>query len=298
MAASPSLRELDRLEDRIRLHRQRDKRPVIIVEGPSDARILQRAFQEKDIAYFPASTRSLALEAAEKLEAWAQENFACVVDRDFDDAVEHAEQRLRTVHPYENADMEAMLALSRAGLDLLLEVGSCDKIEKLGGAQKVSSQLMGILEPVTRLRRANAENSWGLAFDAVDLSSKIDKKTMTLKVRSFCNALLDNSRNTPELSTCGWPELPSLSTLMDHAEGRQHVTREPVCPRGSKPYFRGRDFLLVLGVALCGYCGTKRAQSVTQDILEGALRLAGAHELGLSQWGLDLLRLIGAICND
>ncbi|MEU1051731.1 hypothetical protein [Streptomyces sp. NPDC005876] len=294
MTTSPSLRELDRLEDRIRLHRQRDKRPVVIVEGPSDVRILQRAFQGKDIAYFPASTRSVALEAAEKLEAWTQENFACVVDRDFDDVVDDAEQRLRTVHPYENADMEAMLVLSRAGLDLLLEIGSCDKIENLGGAQKVASQLIGILGPITRLRRANAENGWGLAFDAVDLSSKIDKKTMTLKIRSFCNALLDNSRNRSELPAHDWPELPSLAALTDYAEGRQHVTREPVCPRGSEPYFRGRDFLLVLGVALCGYCGTKRAQSVTLDNLEGALRLAGAHELRVNQWGLDLLRLIGA----
>lgn len=286
MTASPSLRELDRLADRIRLHRQRDQRAVVIVEGPSDSRILQRAFQDREIVYFPASTRSLALEAAEKLESWKQGNFACVVDRDFDDDVENAERQLHSIHAYENADMEAMLAVSKAGVDLLLEIGSCEKIEKLGGPESVATQLMGILAPITRLRRANAENGWGLAFDAVDLASKIDKKTMSLKVRPYCTALREKSTDSPAL--------PPLSTLVSYAEGGLGSGREPACPRGSKPYFRGRDFLLVLGVALCGYCGTKRAQSVTQENLEAALRLAGAPELRASQWGQDLLHLINA----
>ncbi|MFE0854932.1 MULTISPECIES: hypothetical protein [Streptomyces] len=228
----------------------------------------------------------MALEAAEKLEEWAQGKFACVVDRDFDDEVAMAEQRLRSIHPYENADMEAMLAVSKAGVDLLLEIGSCDKMDKLGGVQKVTLQLMAILEPITRLRRANAENRWGLAFDKVDLSSKIDRKTMTLKIRPYCNALHEKSSDSPDV--------PTLQELVDHALGVRPLTCEPVCPRGSKPYFRGRDFLLILGVALCGYCGTKRAQSVTQENLESALRLAGAHEIRISQWGRELLQLIGA----
>ncbi|MFI7657095.1 hypothetical protein ACIBX9_30990 [Streptomyces albidoflavus] len=282
MASSPSLRELDRLEDRVRLHRQRDQRPFLIVEGPSDARILQRAFADQDIAYFPASTRSLALEAAEKLEKWKQSNFACVVDRDFDAEVEEAEKRLRSVHPYENADMEAMLAVSKAGVDLLLEIGSSDKIGNMGGVQNVALRLMAILEPVTRLRRANAENRWGLPFDKVELSGKIDKKSMTLKLRPYCTALHEKSDASP-----------GVAALIEYADGTRSLSREPVCPRGSKPYFRGRDFLVVLGVALCGYCGTKRAQSVTQENLESALRLAGAHEIRISDWGRDLLQLVG-----
>lgn len=281
MAASPSLRELDRLADRVRLHRQRDQRPILIVEGPSDVRILQRAFADQDIVYFPATTRSLALEAAEKLEEWRQANFACVVDRDFDVAVEEAEQRLHSVHPYENADMEAMLAVSKAGIDLLLEIGSSDKIDKLGGVREVALRLMAILEPVTRLRRSNAENRWGLAFDKVDLSGKIDKKSMALKLRPYCTALHEKSSASP-----------GVAVLMEYADGTRSLSREPVCPRGSKPYFRGRDFLAILGVALCGYCGTKRAQSVTQENLESALRLAGAHEIRASHWGRDLLQLI------
>lgn len=282
MTRPPSLRELDRLADRVRLHRQRDKRPFVIVEGPSDARILKRAFRDEDIAYFPANTRSLALEAAETLEKWGESSFACVVDRDFDDAVTEIEKHLSSVHPYENADMEAMLSVSQAGIDLLLEIGSSEKIGKMGGVEKVALQLMSLLRPVTRLRRANVENGWGLAFDKVDLASKVDKKTMTLKVRPYCSAIFDKSESSP-----------NVSVLVEYASGVQELSGEPACPRGSHPYFRGRDFLLVLGVALCGYCGTKRAQSVTQDSLESSLRLAGAEELRTSQWGKDLLRLIG-----
>jgi 5S rRNA maturation endonuclease (ribonuclease M5) len=266
----------------VRLHRQRDQRPFLIVEGPSDVRILQRAFADQDIVYFPANTRSLALEAAEKLEEWRQLNFACVVDRDFDVEVEEAEKRLHSVHPYENADMEAMLAVSKAGIDLLLEIGSSDKIDKLGGVQEVIIRLMEILEPVTRLRRANAENQWGLAFDKVDLSGKIDKKSMVLKLRPYCTALHEKSEASP-----------GVAALVQYADGTQPLSQEPVCPRGSRPYFRGRDFLVVLGAALCGYCGTKRAQSVTQENLEGSLRLAGAQEIRISDWGRDLLQRIG-----
>nr|WP_163016860.1 DUF4435 domain-containing protein [Streptomyces chartreusis] len=282
MAASPSLRDLDRLADRVRLHRQRDQRPFLIVEGPSDARVLQRAFHDKDIAYFPAATRSLALEAAEKLEEWKQDHFACVVDRDFDHEVEAAEKRLNSIHSYENADMEAMLAVSKAGYDLLLEIGSSEKIDQLGGVKKIALQLMAVLEPVTRLRRANSEHNWGLAFDKVDLSSKIDKKAVTLRLRPYCSALHERSDGSP-----------GVSVLIEYAAGVRPLSRDPVCPRGSKPYFRGRDFLLILGVALCGYCGTKRAQSVTQENLESALRLAGAHEIRNSRWGAELLQLIG-----
>lgn len=281
MTKNHSLRELDCLADRIRLHRQGDSRPVIITEGPTDVRLLSRAFHEKDLAFFPAGTRSLALTAARQLEEWGLQKFSCVVDRDFDHDVIAAEQDIPAIHAYENADMEAMLAVSKAGLDLLLELGSQEKLQALGGESKVIDRLFEILAPITLLRRANFENRWGLAFDQVDLAGKIDKKNMTLKIRPYCTALVEKTETAPD-----------VSTLVDYASGVRELCLEPTCPRGSRPYFRGRDFLAVLGVALCGFCGSKRSQSVTSDNLEGALRLAGAYELRISRWGAELLSLL------
>lgn len=102
-----------------------------------------------------------------------------------------------SIHPYENADLEAMLAISKTGVDLISELGSSDKIEKFGGEAAVISRILELVAPVTRLRRASIENDWRLAFDAVDLSAKIDKKRMKLKLQSYCISLHRESRRSP-----------------------------------------------------------------------------------------------------
>ncbi|MFB8077852.1 hypothetical protein [Streptomyces sp. NPDC056013] len=231
--------------------------------------------------YFSAGTRNLAIEASITLSGWGQKSIACVVDRDFDDMVQKSTEMHPEIHPYENADLEAMLIVSRIGADMLLELGSIGKIEGKGGATAVISRIYEILEPVTRLRRANTENEWGIAFDSVDLASKIDKREMQLKIHSYCMALHRASCNSP-----------GVKTLEEYATGHLATKSQPGCPRGSAPYFRGRDFLAALGVALCGFCGSKRAQSVPVDGLEESLRLAGSDEIRNSAWGMDLLSLV------
>ncbi|MEU5314567.1 hypothetical protein [Streptomyces sp. NPDC021562] len=281
MANPKSMRELDCVADRIRLNRQKDKRPVVILEGPSDKRILQRSFQDQHVSYFVAGTRNVALDTAAQLADWGEGYFTCVVDRDFDDVVAEAVSKNSSVHPYENADLEAMLAVSKTGIDLISELGSLDKIERCGGEAAIVSRLLELVTPVTRLRRASFENDWRLAFDAVDLAAKIDKKEMKLKLQSYCISLHGASRRSPG---------PAI--LEKYAVGALPLRQEPSCPRGSTPYFRGRDFLAVLSVALCAFCGSKRAQTVLPDSLEEALRLAGAYELRTTAWGAELLSLL------
>ncbi|WP_256640629.1 DUF4435 domain-containing protein [Streptomyces murinus] len=278
-----SLRDYDRLADRIRLHRQVDKRPVIIVEGPSDERILGRAFGE-NVNYFSAGTRNSALRESQALHEWKQDFFTCVVDRDFDDTVAEYEARQIPIHAYENADLEAMLTVSGAAAALIAEFGSAGKIEAKGGIGHILEKLHHLVEPVTLLRRANVENSWGLSFDAVDLRSKVDKKNLEFKVQGYCAALNETSDNSP-----------GQRVLVQFATGKIPLKKSPSCPRGTIPYFRGRDFLAFLSASLCGYCGTKRAQSVEPDILEGSLRLGGSDHLRTSSWGQELIAHIEAL---
>ncbi|MEU5110130.1 DUF4435 domain-containing protein [Streptomyces longwoodensis] len=275
-----SLRDYDRLADRIRLHHQVNKRPVVIVEGPSDERLLKRALGE-DISYFPAGTRDSALMESQTLHDWEQDYFVCIVDRDFDDVVAEFEARQLAIHAYENADLEAMLSISGVAASLIAEFGSESKIQARGGVTQIIDKLYRMVEPVTLLRRANVENSWGLAFDAVDLRTKVDKKNMELKVRSYCAALNDTSDDSP-----------GQAVLYQYATGQLSLKKSPACPRGTSPFFRGRDFLALLSVALCGYCGTKRSQSVEPETLEASLRLAGADHVKTSSWGQDLLASI------
>ncbi|MFI9160646.1 hypothetical protein [Kitasatospora aureofaciens] len=250
---------------------------MIIVEGPSDERILKRAFGS-GVSYFSAGARNIALEESQTLHDWNQDYFTCVVDRDFDDTVKEFEGRQVPIHAYENADLEAMLSVSGAAASLMAEMGSAAKIQEKGGADYILDKLLKMLEPVTILRRANVENSWGIAFDAIDLRSKIDKKSWSLKLQGYCAALNETSGDAP-----------GQKILLQYATGERPLKEMPLCPRSVAPYFRGRDFLAMLSVYLCGYCGTRRAQSVEPEILEAALRLGGADHIRSSPWGRDLM---------
>jgi hypothetical protein len=271
-----SIRDFDLLSDRIRLHYQADKRPVIIVEGPSDERMLRRALGG-GVSLFSATGRSAAISESKALGKFEKINFRCVVDRDFDHEISRLQQEGFPVHPYENADLEAMLAVSRVAVDLLNELGSSEKIAARGGAEAVVARLREEVRPVTLLRRANVENGWGIIFDEVDLTSKIDKQTVTLKTQSYCAALDGTSDSSP-----------GQKTLLQFASGEIAVAS----PRGSAPYFRGRDFLSFLSVALTSYCGTRRPQAVGWDSLESQLRLAGDGFLRASTWLEELSQLL------
>ncbi|MEV4744816.1 hypothetical protein AB0K21_00430 [Streptosporangium sp. NPDC049248] len=272
-----SLREYDRLADRIRQHRQVDKSPVIITEGPSDVRLLSNAFRQK-WQYFPASTRSIALDAAKTLHEWRFARWACVVDRDFDDEVAGLERLGIPLHPYENADLEAMLSVTDAYTNFLSEFASAEKLEKWGGASAVMRAVHDAVAPITILRRANVENSWGLKFDDIDLSSKIDNRNLKLKVQPYCDALSGTVGNSP-----------NQATLLEYANGSRELVQEPICPRGSTPYFRGKDFLCITGVALRSAIGSHKKEVTAADYLSRSLRLAGSGVIADSSWGRELI---------
>ncbi|MFE3947802.1 hypothetical protein ACFXPV_38990 [Streptomyces sp. NPDC059118] len=244
--------------------------------------MLQRALGG-EFSLFSATGRSAAISESKALSTSEKVNFRCVVDRDFDHEILRLQQEGFPVHPYENADLEAMLAVSRVAIDLINELGSSEKIAAHGGAEAVIARLREEVRPVSLLRRANVENQWGIVFDEVDLTSKIDKRTVTLKTQSYCAAL----DGTSDFS-------PGQKTLLKFASGEISVSSEPSCPRGSIPYFRGRDFLSFLSVALTSYCGTRRSQTVGWESLESQLRLAGDSFFRASTWLEELSQSLGA----
>lgn len=260
----------------MRLHRQVDKSALVIVEGKSDERFLKKAFPSARATYFPAGSRTIATSAAIQLKEWSQQYYLCVVDRDFDTHIEEVEAKGAAIYAYENADLEAMAAVSGAAIDIIEELGSEAKVASRGGAMSVLASLYTVVTTVAILRRANAENNWGLAFDKVELASKIDKRTLQLNLQPYCAALHGTSESSP-----------GQGTLLKYASGVKPLNRDLDCPRGSKPYFRGKDLLVVLSVALCGFCGTRKTQSVVPDVLEAMLRFSGAAIVSNLPWGND-----------
>ncbi|GAA1797166.1 DUF4435 domain-containing protein [Planosporangium flavigriseum] len=276
-----SIREYDRPADRIRQHRQADFRPLLVVEGPSDARLMVAAFEGKYVP-FPVGNRGIALETARQLHAWRTKQFMCVVDRDFDDEVARAEAEGIPIHAYENADLEAMLCATDALRRIIAEFGSQEKIASFGGMRAVLQSLYKIVVPVARLRAANQQKQWGLAFDKVDLAEKIDAKTLELRVRSYCAALSATVGNNP-----------GQSALVSVAEGPDKSVRLPVCPRGASPYYRGRDLLAALGVALRRQIGSCAKAATETEHLAAILRVASCPLIIKSTWGEDLEESLG-----
>lgn len=278
-----SIRYYDRVADRIRQHRQADARPVVVVEGPTDARFLRAGFDDMYVI-FPTGTRSSALETTEQLVAWGIQGAACVVDRDFDGTVAEKEGSDLPVFTYENADLEAMISHTDAFSVMIYEIGSEKKIKDLGGPGILAGLVQEVAVPVARLRAANCRNGWGLAFDQVDLASKVALRTLIFNLNGYCTALHQASQDPPP-----------IATLISVADGSTPLGPEPLCPRGSSPYYRGRDFLTVAGVGLRHQFGSCQKAATDGEHLAGVIRAIACKAVGSSSWGKDLRHFIDGL---
>lgn len=272
-----SLRPYDRLADRIRLHRQVDQRSAVVVEGPSDERLVKGLIASDAVVVFVSGSRNEALVAASELRGLSVDRMASLVDRDFDDAVDQAQAAGDPVVAYDGADLEDMLAHSPAFERVLGELASEEKLSAYGGASAVLSEVRSAGLMVARLRRLNAERGWSLAFDAVDISSKVDRDTLALDVTAVCMAL----RST-------WEEEVPQTELEEVARTGHSGT----CPRTARPLVRGRDLLVVVGVGLRKLIGSRPKAQTTPDLLEEVLRSSADREwLRESRWFAELVQV-------
>jgi hypothetical protein len=270
MTESPSsLYAFDRIADRIKQARQVSSAPAVVVEGKGDRRFLSRLSALRDADVYIAGTRDRVLTTAHDVVQLSLSRVVCVVDRDFDDVVSQAEVDLAVLIAYDNADLEAMLWTSAALEALLEEVGSEEKLEAFGGTEALRDAVNSVLAPVCRLRRANALEGWGLPFDAVDLASKIDLRTLSLSVQSLCDAL--------------WrPDLGVAKSQLYEVAADGSV---PTCPHSGAELIRGKDAVAVTGVALRRLIGSLTHQQASGDRLEETLRLASSDaHVSTTRW--------------
>jgi hypothetical protein len=263
-----SLEGFDSLADRIRLHRQADSRRLVIIEGPDDATTLEEVLEET--ALFPANGRFNALAASLQLYGWKMEQWAVVVDRDFDGGGAEVAQLGDRYYPYSEADLEAMLVSMGCLERLLLHHGSGEKLHAAGGASAMVHTMIENSAVLSSLRQANHDNEWGLAFDKTDLAKQVDKDTLAVKVVPYCQALLATN---PEATT-----LPILLAAAEQQAEGPHL-------------FRGRDVVTLAGVALRRLLGSLPEASSKPDLLCDALRGMSSLRLSESDW-LDGLRAV------
>lgn len=251
-----SLREFDRLEDRIRQHRQVDKHPIVIVEGPDDLLVLKNHLPSR--LFFPADGKRNALRAADALRDWGITGVRAVVDSDFDQHKPNAWVLL-----YEKRDLEAMLIHLGTLTTVLEHQGSNRKLESNGGADAIVATILGELLPIARLRYANAREGWGLNFDAVDLPSKADRRTLAVDLTRYAAALIQASDTAASIS-----------------QALAAMNKGELDDRGP----RGKDVVALAGLALRAKIGALPQAACAELHLSAQLRSAGAFALEQSSW--------------
>lgn len=260
---SESLRDLDRVEDRIRQHWQVDKRPVLAVEGPADFLVLREHLSQAVL--FPADGKKNVLRAIESLGEWGLNGFRGLVDADFDEPEEGREDY--RVLLYDGRDLEGMLVEMGVLAHLLEHQGSAAKLGKLGGAERLCKQLAQEAHAVAEIRAANEREAWGLRFDSVDVAAKADRDTLKLDVKRYVSALIQASDTSVQSSVV-----------------LESVTGDSLDGRGA----RGRDIVAFAGVALRRKAGSLPAAATTVDVLSAQLRSSAGLALSRSKWLANL----------
>lgn len=255
-----SLRDFDCLEDRVRLHRQVDKRPVLIVEGLGDKRFVSRLIRDR-WTVFIAGTRSSVLTAAKDLSGPSL-LVAGLVDRDFDLAFEAAASVSPNIFSWSQADLESELIESSAFDALIEEFASIEKLESFGGKREVHRHVTAAAKKIGRVRVLNADKNWGLSFDSVDASTKLVKGSLELQLDRYCQALLSKGGGE------------NFSAIESDLSAQLKEFSDP-----RVGLYKGRDALSVLGAGLRRLIATYSSAQVDVEILERALRLAADDSL-------------------
>jgi hypothetical protein len=259
-----SIREFDSLPDRIRLHRQADRRGIVVVEGLSDERFVQRITRGR-WALFCAGTRNVVISAVKETLALRVDRVAGLVDQDFDKVASTARAHGLPIFWFDNADLEAFLFIGSALNSLVGELSSERKLSTYGGVLAIRKQAITVALEVAALRAVNSEKRLGLPFDNVDLSKKIDHNTLALKRTSYCQALV----------------------AADYVEVQHESLREAIETRlecdspedTGMAFFSGKDALVVVGVALKSKIGSCDSGVTKVEHLARVLRLSAPTDI-------------------
>lgn len=269
MRSSNSLRELDRVEDRLRQHRQVVNAPIVIVEGPDDQLVLKKHIEPSII--FPADGKRNVLRAIRALSNWGESALTAIIDVDFDDSTELAELA-DLVYPYEKRDLEGMLIALGVLASVLEHQGSSAKLKGCGGTDQLINRLVHEIAPVTAMRHANGRARLGLAFDRVKVGDKMQASTLKLGLTNYCAALLQASETEVDQATLD-------AAIAEYADD------DALGPRG-------RDVVEVAGVALRRVAGSLQAAAATEEVLTRQVHSSSGLALSTSDWIDGLKRRI------
>lgn len=253
-----TLRQFDNLYDRLRLHRQVDARPIVVVEGESDKGVLNRIFEGRAMI-FVATTRSNVIATARQVNDTAFARTACVIDRDFDPTIDELLLSVVCLFAWNGADLEQTLIASPSWPRLIAEFASAEKLTSAGGVETVHQNIVGIAETIGKLKGLNQRFSWGLPFDQVSIASKLALTTLHFNLPGYVAALRQASGS---------------KVGIDAIQEKLRTADLMRCSSSGLTLASGKDSCAILAVALRRILGTNGHQGDLGTMLAKTLRLS------------------------
>lgn len=245
------------------LLRDSDDGGIVIVEGPTDSRTLERMLSPRSRRVV-AGTKSLVYGAIERINEAAGVGIIGVADRDFDTILGREE------HPYvlswDRRDLEMTVVYSEAFDILMAELCSTEKVTRFVenvGAKSLRDALIERLALLGATRVVSERDGLRLPFRDVPMDRCIDRNTLEVDVGRVIRSCLQMKH--------------------DHQRGSGEIlelSREVCDSTADKSWLvTGHDvaFLMAAGLAKClGSHGNRRP---SPEVIEAALLSAFSPEM-------------------
>lgn len=197
---------------------------LLIVEGPTDHRFLERFLAAGCVEQLVAHGKGNALDAMTLLAAEGVSGVLAFVDADFD-RLEGTLPADPNVIVSDHHDVEMMLLMSQSLSKLLKEYGSEDKLGKLIAGSQAASVLEHIQQQCAclgELRYCNHQQGWKLRFKGMDHLKFIDGRTLTVDMtKALCLVFANTGPTLVKVAEVELelPAQPRAENLADFCNG-------------------------------------------------------------------------------
>ncbi|WP_433848821.1 DUF4435 domain-containing protein [Brucella pseudogrignonensis] len=232
------------------------KKTILIVEGPSDYKLLASFIEKQRCDIVIAHGKSNSIDAIKLSNGKGVEGALAIVDKDFDSFLQIAEEVENLIYS-DDHDIEVSLIKSPALEKVLTELGSDHKIKaRRDSGDDIREKLLAAAHPIGVARLYSLKNGLSLVFEGFKfryISKKFDFDT-----DEFFNELKNHSK-MQNLEAGGY------NAELKHWEKTDHDRWEMCC---------GHDLCRLAGLALQSLWGSRNTNEVSQAEIESRLRLA------------------------
>lgn len=250
----------DYIANEVLFERAKYNGPVLLLEGDNDVKFFRQFVKNPEMPIIPAWNKENVLDAIKILESDDNiQGFLGIVDADFD----HVDGSLPTsqnVVVTDEHDVEMMIVKTNAFDDVLLELGSKNKICKFPSINRIRCDLIEKALTIGYLRHLSITDNLNLRFEGLDFKAFINRKSLEMNIEEMIRRVFALKRIP------GLREKSIRDKLLEVVENANEDPYQICC---------GHDFVEIFGIALRNALGSnKSTKKVSSELLGSMLRLA------------------------